>query len=63
MARRKKIIQIPNGSIDKLVAAFSCSRSAIWNALAYRCDSDTAKLIRKKAVEEFGGVYTTKLVL
>ena len=63
MARRKKIIQIPKGNIDKLMAAVGCSRYAVWNALAYRCDSETAKSIRRMALSSFGGVETTKLVL
>lgn len=63
MARRKKIIAIPKGSIEKLMAATGCSRSAVWNALAYRCESETAEMIRRTALESFGGVETTKLVL
>ncbi len=63
MVRRKEIIQIPRGSIEKLMKTTGCSRSAVWNALAYRCDSETAKIIRKQAIELFGGVKTKKLVL
>ncbi len=63
MARRKEIIQIPKGHIDKLMEATGSSRSAVWNALAYRCDSEAAKNIRKMALESFGGVKTRKLVL
>lgn len=63
MSRRKKIIQVPPGNVEKIMRAIGCSRSAVFNALAYRSDSETAKFIRTQAISLYGGVETTKLIL
>jgi len=63
MSRRKKIIQVPHGNVEKMMKAYGYTRSAVYNALAYRTDSETAKMIRSQAVELYGGVATTKLIL
>lgn len=63
MARRKKIIQVPHGTVEKIVSVMGCSRAAVFNALAYRSDSENAKTIRAQALAYYGGIETTKLVL
>jgi len=63
MARKKRIIQVPSENIEKLAASVGTSKGTVWNALAYRSDSANAQLIRKRAVELFGGIETTKLVM
>ena len=35
----------------------------VYNALAYRSDSENAKLIRQKAISDYGGIETTKTIL
>lgn len=62
MARKKRIIQVPLGAVEKMQEEFKCSRTAVYNALAYRSESDTAKRIREAAVRSYGGVSTSKLV-
>lgn len=63
MARRKNFIQVPVGNAEKIAKNMGCSRTSVFNALAYRSESENAKIIRKKALEEYGGVMTSKLIL
>jgi len=63
MARRKKIIQVPLGNVEKIAKAMCCSRTTVFNALAYRSDSENAKAIRRQALSAYGGVETSKLIL
>lgn len=63
MARKKKIIQVPPENVEKLMKAMRCSRSAVFNALAFRSDSEMAKSIRSQALNAYGGIETFKYVL
>lgn len=63
MARRKKIIQVPTKNIALLANAVKVSEVTVWNALAFRSDSDNAKQIRRLALSAYGGIETTKLVM
>lgn len=63
MTRRKKIIQVPPGAVEKMCKAFRCKRTAVYDALSYATDSELANVIRKNALEVYGGVATTKLIL
>ena len=63
MKRRKKIIQLPLGNVEKMMKVFNASETGIYNALAYRSDSERAKRIREHALKFYGGVETTRLIL
>lgn len=63
MVRRKKIIQIPRKNVGMLAKAMLTSETSVYNALAYRSDSENAKMIRQKAITEYGGIETTKTIL
>jgi hypothetical protein len=63
MARRKKIIMVPHGTVDKLCKVFGCRRTAVYDALGFKTDSELAKSIRQNAVTFYGGIQTTKIVL
>ena len=63
MARKKKIIVIPRKNVDALAKRTSSSETSVYNALAYRSDSDNAKLIRNLALSDYGGIETTKVIL
>ena len=63
MVRKKKIIQVPPGNVEKLMKVMRCSRSAVFNALAFRSDSASAQAIRSQAVNAYGGIETFKYVL
>lgn len=57
---KKKVISVAQDKIPSLQKAHKASRSAVYNALAYRSNSAQAQLIRKNALEFYGGVVTTK---
>lgn len=62
MARKKKIIQIPPKNVELLAKAMNVGKVTVWNALAFRSDSENAKQIRRLALSTYGGFETTKLV-
>lgn len=62
MAIRKKIIKVPGNNIYELMRSFNSSKSGVFNALAYRSDSERARNIRKAAIELYNGILTTKIV-
>lgn len=63
MARKKKIIQIPPKNVELLAKTMNVGKVTVWNALAFRSDSDNAKQIRKLAMSTYGGVEAVKYVL
>lgn len=62
MAIRKKIITVPLGNVQKLAKAHNMAESSVYNALNYSTNSPLAQLIRKEAIELYGGVNNTKVV-
>lgn len=62
MARKKKIIQVPTKNVELLAKAMKVGKVTVWNALAFRSDSQNAQQIRRLALSAYGGVETTKLV-
>lgn len=63
MVRRIRIIQVPVNMIGKLCNEFSCSKTTVYDALRYHIDSELANAIRQKAMQQYGGVRTSKLVM
>lgn len=63
MTKRKKIIQVPHGNVEKMCKAFRCKKTAVYDALAFRTNSELSNTIRQSALTFYGGVQTTKLVL
>lgn len=49
--------------IGKLCNEFSCSKTTVYDALRYHIDSELANAIRQKAMQQYGGVRTSKLVM
>lgn len=62
MAFRKKIIVVPVGNVQKMAKANGVTPAAVYNALNYNSNSDLAQLLRKQAIEAYGGVNDTKIV-
>lgn len=62
MVIKKKIIQIPRKNVDLLAKTMNVAPVTVWNALAFRSDSENAKQIRRLALSTYGGMETTKLV-
>lgn len=63
MARKKKIIKIPRKNVDLLAKAVGVARVTVWNALAFRSDSENAQQIRRLAISAYGGIETTKIIM
>ena len=62
MAFKKKIITVPFGCVPKLAKANNVHKSLVYNALNFSSNSQTAMAIRKQALNEYGGVYDTKVI-
>lgn len=62
MARKKKIIQVPRKNVDLLAKAMGVKNTTVWNALAFRSDSENAQQIRRLALSTYGGIETYKMV-
>lgn len=60
--RKKKKIQVPRESITKLMTLFNCKKSAVYNALSYASESEQAKKIRREALDNYGGVVTSRII-
>ena len=63
MARKKEIIIVPRKNLEQLAKATSSSQTTVYNALAYRSDSEKAKEIRRLAIAAYAGIKTSKIVL
>ena len=63
MVRKKKIIMVPTKNIPLLAKALNVSKVTVWNALAFRSESENAQQIRRLALSAYGGVETVKTLL
>ena len=59
---RKKVIRVKRENVERMAEAHRVSVVTVYNALAFRSDSPTAKVIRKQAVELWGGVEDMRIV-
>ena len=62
MKESKTKIVVPTGAISKLMEVSGTSQAGVYNALAYRNNSDAAKRIRARALAEFKGKKILKEV-
>lgn len=60
--RRKKYIQVPRGTVEKMCKAFRCRKTAVYDALNYDTNSELANIIRQNALTTYGGVHATKVL-
>lgn len=52
---KQKKIKVSKTSLDTLAAMFDCTVTKVYNALAYRSNSESAELIRQEALQNYGG--------
>ncbi len=57
--KRKKIVVVSPKMIGILMKSFNVGKTTIYDALRNRSDSETARLIRHRALKEYGGVETS----
>lgn len=62
MKESKTKIVVPTGAISKLMEVTGTSQAGVYNALAYRNNSEAAKRIRARALAEFKGKKILKEV-
>ena len=56
MAYRKlKKIKVSKSALDTLAAMFCCTTTKVYNALAFRSNSESAEMIRQEALRNYGG--------
>lgn len=58
---RRKKIKVSRTSLDALAAMFDCTVTKVYNALAYRSNSESAELIRQEALQNYGGKEVTEI--
>ena len=58
---KQKKIKVSRTSLDTLAAMFDCTVTKVYNALAYRSNSDSAELIRQEALQNYGGKEVTEI--
>ncbi len=63
MAKKRPIISLPRGTVQKFCQAENISTTALYNALNYSCNSAAAKRLRKIAVSVYGGIEWNKPIL
>lgn len=61
--RKKKIIQVSPENVMKLAEVMRVTKVTIYNALAFRSESESAQIIRKLAMSDYGGIETTKIIM
>ncbi len=63
MIKKVKKIKVTPENLRKLAKAFGASESGIFNALAYRSNSERAIMIRRQAVENYDGVEVRETIV
>ena len=58
---KQKKIKVSRTSLDTLAAMFDCTVTKVYNALAYRSNSESAELIRQEALQNYGGKEVTEI--
>lgn len=58
MIKTRKIekIIVDKSKICKLMDSFDCGMATVYNALAFKSNSETAQKIRDKAINQYGGI-------
>ena len=59
--RKKKVIQVPPGAVQLIMRAHRCSKTAVYDALSWKTNSEFASRIRQDALADYGGVEVTKV--
>lgn len=59
--KKRKVIQLPHGNVQKLMKAMGCSHTSVYDALCGNTNSEMAAKIRKEALTNYGGVEVYKV--
>lgn len=58
MARIIKKIAVPRGAVPALSKEMHVTHACVFDALAFRSNSELSEIIRKKAINNYGGIVT-----
>ena len=58
---KQKKIKVNRTSLAALAAMFGCTVTKVYNALAFRSNSDSAEQIRQEALQNYGGKEVTEI--
>lgn len=61
--KRKKVIMVPRGSVDRICDQLQCKKTTVYNALRYDVNSELSEKIRSEAIENYGGIITSKIAM
>lgn len=61
-AKKQKVIRVSPENRKKMLDAFQCSQTTLYQALRYITNSEQAKDIRQSALDKFGGVLDKRVV-
>lgn len=50
-------------NVMKLAEVMRVTKVTVYNALAFRSESESANVIRKLAMSDYGGIETTKIIM
>ena len=61
MILKVRKIKVNKQNIEALSEKYYCTITAVYNALAYRSNSENAEKIRREALQNFGGKEVTEI--
>ena len=62
MPKKRTYISVPQGTVQALCNELNVHRSAVYSALNYSSNSESAQKIRELALSVYGGVECTKAI-
>ena len=62
MAQKRNVISLRKDQFQKLCNDLQVKRNTVYAALNYTSNSESAQLIRQKAMSIYGGIVTSKAV-
>ncbi len=58
---KTKKIKVPTARLNELAVAFGCTTTKVYNALAFRSNSESAEQIRQSALKDYNGLLVTEV--
>ena len=57
---KQKKIKVSKQTLEELAARWGCTKTKVYNALAYRSNSESSEKIRQEALNNYGGKEVTE---
>ena len=62
MPKKRTYISVKQGTVQSIMKELNVHRSAVYSALNYSSNSESAQKIRQLALNVFGGVECSKVI-